>query len=385
MKLGARRRPRSNEAFVKLPELFARQNTDCSGGSQFYRCSLNNFAGCCSVDPCSMEDGCPDDEDEDEDEQDEDETTTTTTTTAEETTTTTSDPGTQETVVTVITRSNDEGDLETSVITTVDGAVIPTDLPDSEGSGDDGDDDDSGGGLGGGAIAGIVVGVLAFFLILAALFVWRRRKQKKRTPTEAAYPPPMDANDEKFLGAADPASATTPSASTTPAAVFGKLGLGSRAPTPSTPGQSSVGGNAAMRHSYVSSMTSGSPPPGLGSFTPAISGAAEMDSTPGVPQLDSSPVIVAEMDGAGVERARPPSELPATPIGTTAAPKGPGVHHGREASGGALPTVAENEAPRATLNDTGGRTYVNSWSSYEAVQRPPAQEAQGAQGSQEGR
>lgn len=76
MKLRARRRPDHRDAAVDVAGLFARQSTECSGGTQFYRCALNNFAGCCAVDPCSNKDGCPDhkqpsdtqDEDEDEDE-----------------------------------------------------------------------------------------------------------------------------------------------------------------------------------------------------------------------------------------------------------------------------------------------------------------------------
>ncbi|KAF2671596.1 hypothetical protein BT63DRAFT_422136 [Microthyrium microscopicum] len=36
------------------------QENSCDASSQFYVCSLNNFHGCCSVDPCALTSGCPD-------------------------------------------------------------------------------------------------------------------------------------------------------------------------------------------------------------------------------------------------------------------------------------------------------------------------------------
>ncbi|KAH6646835.1 hypothetical protein BKA67DRAFT_580689 [Truncatella angustata] len=35
------------------------RDTECPANSQFYVCSLNNFNGCCSTDPCSSVEGCP--------------------------------------------------------------------------------------------------------------------------------------------------------------------------------------------------------------------------------------------------------------------------------------------------------------------------------------
>lgn len=270
-----------------------------------------------------------------------------------------------------VTKTNSAGELETDVVSST--SDIPAQPTAAEAAGSE--NDDSGGGLSGGAIAGIVIGVLALLLLLAAAWFWRRRKQKQQYAlAHPDQPPPMDANDEKFFGLADPTSPTSasPSASTTPATIFGKLGMSSRADTPSTQGRSSVG---AGRHSYVSSMSGGSPPPGAMAFTRPDQEIA---------QLDSSPVIVAEMDGAAAA-ARPPSELPATPVGNS--PRGLGVQRAGERTSGGLPTVAENEAdPRATLNPAGGepgREYVTSWSSYEDASRAQGgQSLQGSQGAQ---
>ena len=43
-----------------LPPLTPRDDTQCAPGTQFYVCNLNNFRGCCSVDPCALTEGCPD-------------------------------------------------------------------------------------------------------------------------------------------------------------------------------------------------------------------------------------------------------------------------------------------------------------------------------------
>ncbi|KAK2761669.1 hypothetical protein FQN54_001497 [Arachnomyces sp. PD_36] len=43
-----------------LPTLTSRDDTQCTPGTNFYVCSLNNFRGCCSVDPCALTTGCPD-------------------------------------------------------------------------------------------------------------------------------------------------------------------------------------------------------------------------------------------------------------------------------------------------------------------------------------
>lgn len=40
--------------------LSSRDDTQCDAGKAFYVCKLNNFRGCCSVDPCALQDGCPD-------------------------------------------------------------------------------------------------------------------------------------------------------------------------------------------------------------------------------------------------------------------------------------------------------------------------------------
>ncbi|RAH81293.1 hypothetical protein BO86DRAFT_456509 [Aspergillus japonicus CBS 114.51] len=44
-----------------LPYLLSpRDDTQCIAGTTFYACYLNHFRGCCSVDPCALEAGCPD-------------------------------------------------------------------------------------------------------------------------------------------------------------------------------------------------------------------------------------------------------------------------------------------------------------------------------------
>ncbi|RAH46647.1 uncharacterized protein BO95DRAFT_100108 [Aspergillus brunneoviolaceus CBS 621.78] len=43
-----------------LPSLSPRDDTQCGAGTTFYACYLNHFRGCCSVDPCALEAGCPD-------------------------------------------------------------------------------------------------------------------------------------------------------------------------------------------------------------------------------------------------------------------------------------------------------------------------------------
>ncbi|KAI9040747.1 uncharacterized protein KD926_007689 [Aspergillus affinis] len=40
--------------------LTPRDGTQCAAGTKFYVCSLNDFRGCCSVDPCALKEGCPD-------------------------------------------------------------------------------------------------------------------------------------------------------------------------------------------------------------------------------------------------------------------------------------------------------------------------------------
>lgn len=45
---------------VALPTLVARDDTQCAPGTTFYVCELNNFQGCCSIDPCALTTGCPD-------------------------------------------------------------------------------------------------------------------------------------------------------------------------------------------------------------------------------------------------------------------------------------------------------------------------------------
>ncbi|KAI9038989.1 uncharacterized protein KD926_010091 [Aspergillus affinis] len=44
--------------------LSSRDDTQCEAGTAFYACKLNNFRGCCSVDPCALQDGCPDQTDD---------------------------------------------------------------------------------------------------------------------------------------------------------------------------------------------------------------------------------------------------------------------------------------------------------------------------------
>jgi hypothetical protein len=41
-------------------KLLGLRSTDCEEGTEFYRCAINRFEGCCSVDPCSMTSTCPD-------------------------------------------------------------------------------------------------------------------------------------------------------------------------------------------------------------------------------------------------------------------------------------------------------------------------------------
>ncbi|KAB8207223.1 hypothetical protein P875_00095244 [Aspergillus parasiticus SU-1] len=40
--------------------LTTRDDTQCPTGKAFYVCNKNNFRGCCSVDPCDLDAGCPD-------------------------------------------------------------------------------------------------------------------------------------------------------------------------------------------------------------------------------------------------------------------------------------------------------------------------------------
>ncbi|PLB35978.1 uncharacterized protein BDW47DRAFT_109549 [Aspergillus candidus] len=40
--------------------LSARDDTQCPVGTAYYVCYINDFRGCCSVDPCAMKEGCPD-------------------------------------------------------------------------------------------------------------------------------------------------------------------------------------------------------------------------------------------------------------------------------------------------------------------------------------
>ncbi|SPN96787.1 uncharacterized protein DNG_00307 [Cephalotrichum gorgonifer] len=369
------RRRADHGALAGLPALFGRQiSTDCVSGENFYRCAINNFAGCCHVDPCALEDGCPT--------PDTDgpapgaksvpveETVTFTKTigapAVRRTSTTTVTP----TVTLSPTSSAGEGEPTTDAATTAtDGsAVLPTDagsLPKDQDHGRDG-----GGGLPGGAIAGIVIGILALiFLLLAAWLFLRRRKRRRLAAAEADFPPPSDENDEKFLGAAiasaaspvssylggrSPSLASTPGLGKYPSPVSSPgLGNAARYPSPaSTPG---FGGDArGSKSSYASGLTaSGILPAGVTPF-------------PAIAQLDGTPVVLAEMDGTTTAAPAAPARLGEVSAGASSPARGQGV---------SLPTVAEDRprpwsgALRGTLSSTeaerSGQTYVTSWSQYE--------------------
>ncbi|KAL1954229.1 hypothetical protein VTO42DRAFT_1509 [Malbranchea cinnamomea] len=44
----------------RAPTLTVRNDDQCPPNTNFYICQLNNFRGCCSVDPCALSEGCPD-------------------------------------------------------------------------------------------------------------------------------------------------------------------------------------------------------------------------------------------------------------------------------------------------------------------------------------
>ncbi|CAK7244620.1 MAG: hypothetical protein STHCBS139747_006164 [Sporothrix thermara] len=45
---------------MRIPWVFVRDNTECASGTQYYTCASNGFKGCCVVDACDYDEGCPD-------------------------------------------------------------------------------------------------------------------------------------------------------------------------------------------------------------------------------------------------------------------------------------------------------------------------------------
>ncbi|CAI4216366.1 unnamed protein product [Parascedosporium putredinis] len=202
-------------AEADLPALFGRQSTDCTSGSNFYRCALNNFAGCCTVDPCALTSGCPDKgrrpreryqhrkqrrrrrhpststPPTNNDRTSAPPNSTPTANIPETTTKTTAIP---------VTTTDSSGQIVTTVIeTTITEAAGPletgagggTAAGSGSGSGGSGSGSDSGGKkLSTGAIAGIAVGALLLLALLALLFLLRRRRKNARGPAQADFPLP---------------------------------------------------------------------------------------------------------------------------------------------------------------------------------------------------
>ncbi|CAK7210765.1 hypothetical protein SCUCBS95973_000899 [Sporothrix curviconia] len=44
---------------MRIPWVFARDNIACPTGTQYYTCAANNYEGCCSVNACDFDEGCP--------------------------------------------------------------------------------------------------------------------------------------------------------------------------------------------------------------------------------------------------------------------------------------------------------------------------------------
>ncbi|KIH92742.1 hypothetical protein SPBR_02753 [Sporothrix brasiliensis 5110] len=51
---------------MHIPFYFARDNTECPSGTQYYTCAKSNYKGCCTVDACDFDNGCPDNSSPDE-------------------------------------------------------------------------------------------------------------------------------------------------------------------------------------------------------------------------------------------------------------------------------------------------------------------------------
>ncbi|KAL2212246.1 hypothetical protein CC79DRAFT_1318248 [Sarocladium strictum] len=230
-----------------LYQLSARDDDDCTSGTQFYRCGSNGFRGCCSVDPCDRED-CPDsptlpavyvssrigrptepptfvipnmsatseeitsttteaetttsatsttesDEGSDEEETSSEEPSTTTTTAVEESTTfsislrgATTETGTQTTSL---------GAASTSPLASA------TKEPDTDG-GTTGDDTGWSQAQIGGIVGGVVF-LLLLVLILAVFFFRRRAKKQKTQHQESSDSPNVEGKDKtmSLMGSPD--------------------------------------------------------------------------------------------------------------------------------------------------------------------------------------
>ena len=240
--------------------------------------------------------------------------------------------------------------------------------------------------LSSGAIAGIVVGALlgiALLALLIFLFLRRRKKAKESynyTPAQADYPPPManvpGIDSDKGAGMPEtPASTVLQTPQEGYNGVFAPFG-GKIVSTPTTNVTTPGIGNGDARDSrisYVSSMASDTL---AGSPSPFSRHTLSVEGFPTVPQLDSSPVFVQEMDAT--PSPRPISELPANPPSSAttggAALQGLGVQSGaanvaRPQSTPLEPVAEDSSPPRATFTATdeerSRRMYVTSWSRFE--------------------
>lgn len=194
-------------ARLKPPELLGRQANKCPLGGAFYRCSVSNFSGCCSVDPCALRDGCPDDAEEGN-VQDKAGDGKSDSSYGDKTETLTSSPVHTTISTSVITKINDQ--LSTAMITatTQEGVPVPTGTGMAGMDSNTTSDENKTSEYNAGSIVGTVVGgVAAGFILLVLVVLHRRKTRRAATFTETGHPISKKSSNE-FLASGSPISKT---------------------------------------------------------------------------------------------------------------------------------------------------------------------------------
>ncbi|CAK7217514.1 hypothetical protein SBRCBS47491_003185 [Sporothrix bragantina] len=174
---------------MHIPWFFARDNTVCPAGTQYYTCAASNYKGCCSVDACDLDNGCPDASST---------TTAVTTTTAKPTTsssksTSTTSPTSSSTSAsstssspnrsTAATMSPSATSPSTSTTSASDTTGTPSSTAVASGNDTEGTTKHK---LSGGAIGGIVTAGVIAFVILFCIVLWKMRRRSKELEAQAA-------------------------------------------------------------------------------------------------------------------------------------------------------------------------------------------------------
>lgn len=172
---------------MHLP-FFARDNTVCPTGTQYYTCAASGYKGCCSVDACDYDHGCPDGASTG--------TPSATATSTPAATKSTSTPAATKSTSTLglptlppSSSSSSSSSTQQTSSSSTPSATSGTSTaapPAKETGGSDGDGNQgSSHSLSKGAIGGIVTASVIAFIVLFGIFLWRMRRRNKHLKREA--------------------------------------------------------------------------------------------------------------------------------------------------------------------------------------------------------